>query len=403
MRIVLFLLAAIVLSSRSSAREGRLTTEPPAKRTPRLGFTPFRDIRVLDNRPDSTIYTAVGRKGAVQYFFGNRMADSVRNYLKGKLAGMRKGDETLLIDIDELRIPNLPWVLRQGPGDSTVCRWFDNGFQVSATLYETTASGSTDRYRKICSTNTCFFAKGNTRIGQHHPDKCLHWLLDCLLIAATRGSGASMPPPHGWADKLKTSLAEERFTYPKDSTVLTTTAINRPATEKWKEDAVMRQPPDQDGVYHNFDDFRSGTLRPEKLAMQFNASDSSFTLSPERKDHSWPWAVAFEGNLYIDLGFTRNKYLRLDRREGSYYFHIPRSMPDMGSYIALEKLGGGSDFSGGSIGPYAGDILGAGVIAAIVRSAVIGAKVSEITEKGMKRGDLRTCYIDMNCGDIIYY
>jgi len=387
MRTVLFLLTSVFLSSQSSAQEA--------------GFTPFRDIRVLDNRPDSTIYTAVGRKGAVQYFFGNRMADSVRNYLVRKLARMQKGDKTLLIDIDELRIPNLPWVLRRGPGDSTVCRWFDNGFQVSATLYETTAN---NLYRKICSTNTCFFAKGDMQVGLHHPDKCLRWLLDCMLIAATRGSGAPMPPPHGWAGKLKTSLAERRFTYPKDSTALTTADINRPATEKWKEYAIMRQSPGQDGVYLNFDDFRSGKVRPEKLAMKFNGPDSVYTLSSGRKDHSWPWAVASGGNLYINIGFTTNKYLRLDRGEASYYFHIPRSVPDMGSCIALGKLSGDVDFSGGSISsPYAGEVLGAAVIAAIVRSAVIGAQVSEITEKGLQRTDLRTCFIDMNCGDIIYY
>lgn len=392
MRVIPLLLATWLLSMPSPAQtRGR---GHPA-------YTPFHDVRVLDNRVDSIAYTSVGTKGAVRYIFGNRTGDSIRLYLEKKLARRQRGDRHLVIDIDELHFLGR-----------------SSNFWVSAACYDEVED---DKYRMICSIDTGF----GWFIGYKHFSD-IHSLLDCMLVAASAGDENigrpthaipthAIPPTRGWKNQFIAGLAKKCFVYPTAGPVLSLAEIDKPESEKWSEYPILRQGPGPDGIYSSFYDFRAALVRQEKLYMVFDAADSVYTLSPDPSDtvgkgQVFPWAVACKGELFIRVGSTENKYLKLDRRVTTFNFRIPRTMPDMGSLVALEKIaeqqGGGGGFegnAGGGGGSADAAFLGVGIVAAVVRAGILGARTSKITENGLNCSDRRTCRIDMSCGDILYF
>lgn len=409
MRPILFLLAGLTLSAASQAQDS-LHIYLELKGTPlSIVSTPFREIQVLDNRIDTSRIGNLenGRYPIVYSTFRQPTAIMIRNYLTGQIASLEKGEKSLLLNIEQLKVTNKSWILRERPGRPGSTRTYYNRSVVRlyGQAYYKTGEGV---YRKIVDIHYDYYPGVGAKINVAKVD--LSPLLNRILEAAGNIGGTSFPPSALPGKKNRRLLREMNgwFTYARDTSDLSFSDIDRNVKQKWRDCPIMASRSVSRGVYHNFDDFRNARLDPEPVKMLVVPGDSLYELSPSWLTPSndfptnWPWAVADSGNLYLFM--ANGRYVRLTRKENIFYFRLPQGVPDMYALLSAEQnttYGSDDDsYPGGDIGNAAvyGALLFAGVIANGVRTHSANKK---IYAEGVQH-DFRTCYIDMDCGDIIY-
>lgn len=406
MRPILLLLAGLTLSAASQAQDS-LHIYLELKSTPLpIVSTPFREIQVLDNRVDTSRLGNIenGKYPIAYSTFRQPAAIMIRDYLSRQIAPLEKGEKSLLLNIEELRVTNKSWILRERPGRPGATKmYFDRSVvRFYGQAYYRTGEGT---YRKIIDIHYDYYPGEGAKIDIAKAD--LSPMLNRILEAAGNIGGTSFPPSALPGKKNRELLRNMNasITYVRDTGDLPLSSIDRNTKQKWQDYPAVAVRSLSNGIYHNFDDFRAARLDPQPVKMLFDSTDSLYVLSPGPWNLYWnkPWAIADGGNLYLNL--VKDRYIMLVREKNTFYFHIPRGVPDMYALLSAEQntTYGADDDSypgGGYVGNAAvyGTLFFAGIIADGVRKHSANKKMYR---EGMQH-DFRTCYIDMDCGDIIY-
>jgi hypothetical protein len=133
----------------------------------------------------------------------------------------------------------------------------------------------------------------------------------------------------------------------------------------------------------------------------YDTQDSIYHLSPAlsvlpaNQIFVYPWVVADSGNFYLCLNVKQNQYVRLIARGNTFYFTVPRSLPDMYSLLDMEWIERASTEGGANHSP------GAAILSGMIHAATASSAIKKAKAAGMK-GNFRTCYIDMDSGDIVF-
>ncbi len=189
--------------------------------------------------------------------------------------------------------------------------------------------------------------------------------------------------------------------------------FNTNVMNEWKNFPIIIQNIYTNGVFETFDDFKNNVITPLSFSMQMNTdsiffrnfSENSRYYNKSRNQYKHMYAVSYNNSLYIP---TIGRYfLALNKINNTFYFNVPYSLPNMYSIVSerlLKTPNVTSNQLTSSANPYIALIGGAvGIAKQIKVDKQVRSEKQEIINKGLVRGDLRTCFLDMDTGDIIYY
>lgn len=379
---ILSAVAAHGQSSSDSVKIVRLRLRPVATD---LRSTPFGEVQVLDNRYDSSLLDVGADGKSIPYVgFGQPLAAAVQAHLQRTIDSLPKGNKSLLLNITEFRMD-----FRNGGMRGLLVFWVDAYYKTGE-----------NAYRKIMSARYQYSPRQNL-------EESLSWLLDRILAVAGNFETSSLPPIHGRNNSSLKIFEKDYVTYYRDTTQVSLAEINRACRYIWNDYPIMAQSLFVDGTYRNFDDLKKNevTVGSQPIRMEFDPKDSVYrVVRPKKK--KWyqagelSVAVAYKGELYIKPvpGSHTNRFLKAEGRDGTYYFHIPLSLPNLPAMEELERIAGRN-------GP---DIKTKNLLALLIVPLAEGAVLVPMnaadSRKAHNRGlpeDHRDCFVDMNNGDIL--
>ncbi len=111
--------------------------------------------------------------------------------------------------------------------------------------------------------------------------------------------------------------------------------------------------------------------------------------------------ISYQGRLYYLLAYP--VCLPLIRKDNTFYFHIPSSLPNM-YYLNQARAEGLRSTSFSDLGPVNNAAGGVVAVGAIVLSTFARtAQAKAFWKEGLKDPTLRDCYIDLGTGIIHYH
>ncbi len=350
----------------------------------KLDTFPFGNIIVLDNRIEKG-YFFVGEPFPdmpTWYTLGNSTAAAIRQYCEKEIGTSKKGNETLLLNIKSLRVPNSMTILN-GKGGSVIPV---RAHEMLSFYVEAWQKIGQDSW--IPLTNIHTFSEMQE---PDFPEKTIATLLTKLLHTIASGIEDKANPP-----------------------ILPLSKIDHPHSDDWSNLNIVKKPVKATGYFLHFTDFQKNrlTIPQEQLQVIYNPQDSIYTLN----DGPWqdsvsgymPWAVAFQSKLYYNVGW--NKYVLLEPRNNTFYFYLPHSLPDaytmLGKAIMPPKDPAEDDYDPGEINNF-GDLTVA-IIGSWIHNGTKRSREKEklrqpyITIAPGKDYGYRSCYLDLDTGDIVY-
>ena len=371
---VIFLLPGQLLAQRR-ARVITLKTHPP-----KLKYTPFCRVEVLDNRADTTrFFTGDSAHVPVDIKFDRPASLVIRDYLEMAITPLSKGDRTLLLNIRQLgatNVSNVPH--RLGKQKKTAWMFPTRGrlhFMVDAWLR--TGEG---HYRKIGSADYSPYTSNVVVSMSDDITRCLNRLLEAA----------------GHTDDRR-GTRHSGFRYANDTTSVGFREIDQSATERWQSYPVMGAPPSGKGYFSSLEDFRDLLIIPDNTKLIYESKDSLYKSARNISFQRWS-LIADSGNLYIRVGDSI--YLKLISRDGKLTFHVPHSLPNMHDLMILaraEDLDHGASHGKGIVGALVG-----AAVAGIVNDAESNSAVKKAKAGAHNLNDFRDSFIDLDSGDIIY-
>jgi len=123
----------------------------------------------------------------------------------------------------------------------------------------------------------------------------------------------------------------------------------------------------------------------------------------ENKKRLTKWSVdhnrgilCYEGKLYFIIKYPR--CLPLEKSNDSFYFHIPKSFPNLKSLNRVQQMelqASTNNYGNAGSGNVAGQLLGP-LLAAIVYESINYAVEQIVLKKGKHARTMRECYVDLN-------
>ena len=113
---------------------------------------------------------------------------------------------------------------------------------------------------------------------------------------------------------------------------------------------------------------------------------------------SSPWAICSSGSFFIQIG--KNVFLKLRKQNNTFEFHIPHSLPDMYTILSISENYRLTAISPANSGNILFDLTSAFLTSAIDRATKASAE-NKINQERIKH-NFRTCFINMDSGDIIF-
>ena len=361
--------------------------------------TPFNQVLVLDNRFDTVkVYTYQTGKYPPESLTWHNVASEMERSISQTLSTVPMGNKTLLVEIEHLRVANRLVGINCG------------GLVFSAGVYRQTEN---NRYRKIITINLGY------PIDKDIDDALKPIAIDLIDVAtvytdptyssfiekAQKKHALSTSSDISNQGKFKSFIQNtDAVRYSNDTATLILEEINVNARNRWAEYPVNKDSI-RYGVYNTFEDFKNNVATPAATAsLQYNSEDSTyiFVLAGKSKKpwyYELPWAVCDSNGLYIRV--YKGRYLKAEKRNSSFYFHVPETLPDMYALLSIEQnRPRGSSTTLGEYNPIAEDLV-VSVFAEAIKAAKTASKNKKLATEGLKH-DYRECFIDMYCGDFIY-
>jgi len=336
-----------------------------------LATVPFNNIEVIDTRYDTTtVYTNEdGRYPRVYCKFLPSTAIVFQRSLLDLIAPLNKTEGTLLINIKQFRIPNNQYIKRRGGRHKFYLHKIRNRLLLIADLYRKTGY---NKYRKIAS-----LEKEEIMLGIDFKNSTT--LNDLIKAAAVQ------------QDRSKDS----------DTSEISLEQVAASTAKEWSSYPVMHKTSYQTGIYITFDDFKNdiSTSIPFNLTSR-NDSIYTFNFSDSIKTSMrlLPYVVSDRGYLFIQL--SRDKYLKLEKKEQTFYFIIPGSLSNMYDLLSIESINSVHSGYSGSSGNLFLDLL-AITVAGVTDEISKSARVKKIKQH-QESEKYRQVAIDMYSGDFIF-
>ncbi len=345
----------------------------------------FGSLQVLDNRLDTgRIYIVqTGQYPPGRVVFDTVASAAIGVYLEDVIHHTRHGQETLVVDIDQLGIsnrrriprvwhPNQKHILGVIRRDSVMNYDLRKNILLTANIYYKSGEG---HYRKLITIHKEYYY-----VDYPYVRSTITFLLNELLSAA--------------------SLAYSRDTGKGED--LSMDRINIKVSDKWAGYPIVAATPSGSGRFRTFDDFRNGRVIPGEIRVRVIRDDSIYRVnpggSPDSLEDSKDWAVCDSGNYYVRI--YRNIYLPLYRRESGFFFYVPWTLPDMYALLSLEenvaKQGAAASYTGNLIVD-----LTTQALESVVQFSSAKAGAKRIVADGLRHG-YRYCAVDMDSGDFLY-
>lgn len=344
----------------------RIVHLDPADKLSHFQHLPFNKVTVFDNRLD-TSKIGWGFEGHSEVMkLDCPVPVAIKSYIEAAI-GKRNGDaKTLYINVKQLRFRIAPV-----------------GFYFSADAFFQTDSG----FEKVATLKRHYhLSMGNKgRFG-----KTIVKSLNDLIGQACMNH-------------------DRQINIDKNS--YTIESINTSVTNDWQDYPIMK--PSAlltNGVYRSFDDFLHNKIEIADVSLR-PKPDSTYTYSyandRTKKKRIYidyqVYAVCYNGGIYLNLYGTY--LLPLSKINGALYFYIPLSLPNMQAIKEASLINDNLDLTDSQNET---NIYGA--VMGLVFGAVLQSIISERNERDRKRllhrglasGDMRTCFIDMDTGNIIY-
>lgn len=359
-----------------------------------INYFPFDSILVLDNRFDTTkIYTDENGNYPPTYLnFSPSTSLAIKNYIDSAVKNFPRGDKKLLINIQQLRIPNKASFVHRRKKDSTlrVINLRDY-ILFSAELYYQTEN---NQYRKIVTINKNYYT------WEYFMNSQFPIILDNIIEASCLNDSHNSILKKSKKFKY---ISEDTvsFNYSNDSSDVSIEEINQSAKNKWSLYQIIKKDSNTDGYYYTFDDFKNDAITFDSVQVKNNKTDSFYIVSlsyyNRKNKYFYPWAVRKNDTLFIQL--SKNVYLKSTKLNNTFYFEVPNSLPDMYALLSIEAMRQESNTSGNS-GNALADII-SGAVSSTIDAIIKKSKENSIRKESSKT-NFRKCFIDMTCGDFIY-
>jgi hypothetical protein len=368
----------------------------------KIKYIPFEKVIILDNRFDnSKIYTfETGQYPLVYLRFDRPAVDAIKAYIVKAIDPLQKGNKTLLINIKELQIPNNGIRIKKKYTKNKDGRFeYYNTRDCLRFFSDIYVESGKNTYKKLFDLRLVVFMRPTSGIEGNEIRGSLNDLIACASVPNANLSDPKI------SLKMKSFWVADtsEFNFRKDTSTYTMSMINISASERWRKMPIMSSALLRDGIYQSFKDFTSDHITAgSALGIIFNEKDSLYSLKPVDSARFFkfgdPWGFCLSGNVYIQL--KRNVFQKLHRKNNTFEFYIPYSLPDMYTLLSLKENYRLRDAYTSSTGNILVD-LAATATGAVIE--VAGKKSAEhrIDREAVKH-DFRTCFIDMESGDIIY-
>jgi hypothetical protein len=368
----------------------------------KIHYIPFKKVIVLDNRFDtSKIYTfETGEYPLIYLRFDRPAKDAIKAYIEKEIGPLQKGDKTLLINIKELQIPNNGIRVKEKYAKNMFggAQYYNSRDYVRL-VSDIYIEVEENVYKKLFDLQLIDFMRPITSVDASGIRRLLNTIIGCASVP-----NANLRDPNITMKKRSSWVADTtEFNFSKDTSSYTLNMIDIAASMRWSKMPIMASALLRDGIYESFEDFKSDKIAPDTaIGIIFNDKDSLYSLRPIDSARlikpGAPWGFCLSGNLYKQL--KRNVFQKLHRRNNTFEFYIPYSLPDMYTNLSLKenyRLSGGSFSSTGNILFDLAAALGGGVAEGISKKS----SANRIDRESVKH-DFRNCFIDMDSGDIIY-
>lgn len=328
---------------------------------------PFNNVVVFDSRFDTTKIqiTEDGKYPISIVQFAQPTTEAIKTYIENEIAWLKKINQTLYINIKRMRYTNI----YNGSFVFTADAYFrkDNKF-IKVVAYKND-DFRTDGFQKTVSKALC----------------------DLIELVNTN------------YHKQKNGKIQEDI-YDSISTNVIT---------DWKDYPIIKKSaPLQNGIYETFDDFFNCKIKPMNFSLQLKA-DSVYSITfPINNKHYFNeskalfkniYAFYYDGNFYISV--LGRCFLTMYKRNNTFYFNVPVSLPNMYSIISESGMYYDHSFpsSGGSTNPIANLAeVAMGTVQQHNYNKSISEKKQETINQGRISSNFRFCFLDMDTGDIIY-
>lgn len=375
-----------------------------SKRTPLVTYFPYSTVQVVDNRPDtSKVYIAETGTYPVHYVtFTEPASVVIKRYIDSAVLTSRKGSGQLLINIEQLNIPNIKSSLKIVTPKFTKRKVImplqvRDYVQFQITAWYKNEQGN---YNKLLTVKRQY-PYTNGLVGSS-----ISRLLDNCIKAI------SFAGPDPAIDKSQLNARQKRFLnnnnlfiYANGEDNIPFEQINVNVRNSWKNYPVIKDSCSVAGISFLFDDFKNNQVSPANIQLVFSEKDSLYRVKCfdslfHNKQH---WGVYDGVNWYIRL--ADSSYFKLTKCNDTYGFYIPRNMPDMYALLSMQVNymqsssyagGGGDNFPASLIG-----ILLAGAIDQSITNKANKMMIRNFTAEGLKH-NYRYCTLKMDNGDIMY-
>ena len=350
-----------------------------------IRHVPFNQVTVIDNRFDTTKLKVLA-DGALPFheiIFAQPASTVIASYIHRAIARLPQTNRRLYIDLKQCRCGNIATRLGGGQANNAPikdCLFF------SANAYFSTG---THQYKKVLSFKKAIVLKYKGISGDIHSPTVKRVLSDFITALCTVDMQA----------------------YTRDSAIYDEESIHTNVIADWATYPINQQTPSANGVYFTFDDFLNNRLQVVDFSVRMEC-DSTYSLDiPTRV--KIPWGAFYEGVFYFGLNVPHTLlregnlfFLPLVRRNNTFCFHLPNQLPNMYAMLSAESLpptGYTLDNPGPGITNLyvASAALVIGVISQAVKNQVINKRQDKIASYGTS-ADLRQCFLDMDCGDVVF-
>ena len=370
-------------------------------------YSPFGTVQVLDNRFDRTRLFTYENSNYPPYYitFAETAALSIKGYLENANQRGLHGNDTLLLNVDQLRIPNQRAIYRRTrPDGSRVGTNIRDYFLVKAQAYHQAEND----YVLICSINLKYYTNKETSTVNPSLARIMGDIFDDILkLSCVSNEAKSRKKVLRRLKGFENDTEPVAFNKQRNPDTLNISEIDMNVIEKWLNYPILRnQNLVSDGVYLNFDDFRDNTLTKQNFQLDFDVKDSTYSYRSEisMAKRKLPWTIFYEGEFYVYL--KDSSYLKLSKERSTFSFTVPQSLPDMYGILSVMESGSPNGSNAAiSIADPTANLAANLVYAAIPRRKSKNSYKEYYKERWNFYGDpvnFRKCFIDMDSGDIIY-
>lgn len=317
---------------------------------------PFNHVVVFDNRFDTTSlkFEQNGKYPPKILIFNAPAAETLAHYLYNGVGRLQRGDQTLYIDLRELRFGNIA----------------DEYLFIAADAYLSKKNGGLSR--------VCSFKKNvvvpNSGWNSNYDERALADAMSSLVEAVC--AGEALP----------------------DTATRSSSDLHTNVTKSWAVYPAVHQQQSADGFYMTFDDFAHNRVQPAQINLIPDKEDSLYKLPPGVRNRAW--GVCYKGHPYIgmadpaSLNYRKVLFLPLHLKGNTFIFHIPNSLPDMYAMLSSRQI---MEYMTRM------DNIDNEDYTRKPDKEELGDRVTRIQKDGIESRDFRDCFLDMDTGDVIYW